>query len=611
MDCVDAMTSMVAIAEVPGELAILDELVASSRRLLSARFGIALLVGADGTPTALSHQGMTTGQVGAMPHLPRPVGLVGVVLAGEVLRLDRMSDHPASIGFPVGHVAMGALLATPITVAGTVLGALYLTRTPDEAPFSSEDETAVRALARMTGLVVATRRRMSGDRDVLDGLSTMGLGLDESTRDTASPTGSIDQLVESARTVLGVDVAFVSRLEGGQQTFTHVSARPGGPPLAQGLCIPAEDGYCTAMLRGDLPSSVPDTAGHPVTAAMTVTAALGVGSYNGVPIVLADGSVHGTLCTLDGSATTEVDSADRTESLRVLARLVALQVDRDRARRQRRDADRVLLEPMIDGSRRTTALQPIVSLATGQPVGYEALSRFTDIHGGPLRPDLVFAEATRLELGVRLEQAALASALEFLPRIREPQYLSVNLSPAALADPATHDLLGTVPAHRLLVEITEHDAVLDYPALARLTEHLRERGIRLAVDDAGSGYASLQHITQLHPDVIKLDIAFVRHVDTDLNRRAIARALIAYAAETGASLVAEGIETVGERDQLVDLGAPLGQGYLLGRPQRADDLFPHARGPVSPVRPPVTARRAGGPPVLITMQVVPVPSGTP
>ena len=578
MDCVHALTSAVAIAEVPGELGILDELVASTRALVSARYGIALLVGADGRPTALSHQGMTTVEVAAMPHLPRPVGLVGVVLAGEVLRLDRMADHPASTGFPVGHVAMGPLLATPITVAGTVLGALYLTRTPEEPAFTADEETAVVALARLTGLVVVARRRMGGHRDVLDGLATLGLGLRE-TPGGAAPAGpgaAIDQLVDAARTVLGVDVAFLSHVTGGEQTFTHVSSRAGGPALAQGLCLPEEAGYCSAMLRGDLPSGVPDTADHPVSAALPVTAALGVGSYNGVPVVLADGTVHGTLCTLDRSTATEADSSARTETLAVLARLVALQVQRQQDHRRRLADDRALLEPLLDGTRRTTVLQPIVELGTGRRAGYEALSRFTDVHGGPLRPDLVFLEATRLELGVRLEQTALASALDLLPRIPQGEYLSVNLSPAALADPATHDLLIAVPAHRLLVEITEHDAVLDYPALARLLDHLRSRGLRIAVDDAGSGYASLQHITELSPDVIKLDISLVRHIDTDRNRRAVARALVAYAAETGAALVAEGVETPAERAQLLALGAHLGQGYLLGRPQPADVVLPRS-----------------------------------
>jgi len=207
-------------------------------------------------------------------------------------------------------------------------------------------------------------------------------------------------------------------------------------------------------------------------------------------------------------------------------------------------------------------------MRTGTPVGYEALSRFTDVHGGALRPDLVFAEAPRLGLGVRLEQAALAAALDFLPLIPVPRYLSVNLSPAALADPATHDLLTTVPAGRILLEITEHEAVPDYPTLTHLLDHQRSRGMRIAVDDAGAGYASLQHLTRLRPDVIKLDISLVRGIDTDSACRAMARSIIAYAQETGAILVAEGIETHAERHELAALGA------RLGLPQPVNNLSP-------------------------------------
>ncbi|MEI4273012.1 EAL domain-containing protein [Klenkia sp. LSe6-5] len=601
-EVLQALQAMVAIAEVPGEPGILDELVTSARTLLGARFGIALLVGPDGSPTVMSHQGMTTGEVAAVPHLPGPVGLVGVVLAGQVLRLERMSDHPGSVGLPTGHVAMGALLASPLTVDDAVLGGLYLTRSPGEPAFTAEDETAVRALTRMAGLVVAVRRRITGRRQVLDGLATMGLGLSEtSEHPRAGLGGAIDSLLEAARTALGVDVALLSRIGAGEQTVTHVSTGPDAPPLAPGTCFPADEGYCGAMLRGDLPSSVPDTAHHPISAGLAMTAELGVGSYNGVPVTLSDGRVHGTLCTLDRSPTSERDSRARTDSLEVLARLVALHVDRHQADADRRAGDRALLAPLLDGSRRVTVLQPIVDLRSGAAVGHEALSRFTDVHGGALRPDLVFAEAARLDLGVRLEQHALASALQLLPRIPAPAYLSVNLSPSALADPATHDLLSGVPADRLVVEITEHDAVLDYPALARLLGPLRGRGMRIAVDDAGAGFASLQHITQLRPDVVKLDIAFVRDVDTDRNRRAVARALIAYCAETGAVLVAEGVETPAERDHLVALGAVLGQGYLLGRPRPVDPGPPGPRSAPRPAAPRPTASRPTPPrPALTT-----------
>lgn len=169
-------------------------------------------------------------------------------------------------------------------------------------------------------------------------------------------------------------------------------------------------------------------------------------------------------------------------------------------------------------------------------------------------------------MGVRLEQAAVRDALALLPDLPPATYLSVNFSPLALLDPGTYDLLTGCDLTRLVVELTEHEQIQDYPALLRALAGLRERGLRLAVDDAGSGFASLQHITRLDPDIIKLDIAFVRDVDTDPSRRAVARAMIAFAAELGATLVAEGIETDAELAQLRTLGAQLGQGYLLGHP---------------------------------------------
>jgi EAL domain-containing protein (putative c-di-GMP-specific phosphodiesterase class I) len=227
--------------------------------------------------------------------------------------------------------------------------------------------------------------------------------------------------------------------------------------------------------------------------------------------------------------------------------------------------------PLIDGSRREIRLQPIVDLATAATVGYEALSRFTDVTGVARCPEDVFAQATELGLGVRLEQAAAVAALAVLPDLPPGSYLSVNFSPRALLEPATADLLLSGPTgqltDRIVVEVTEHEEVRDYAALLAVLNRLRGHGIRLAIDDTGAGFASLQHVTRLAPDIIKLDSAFVRDIDRDLGRRAVARALIGCATETGAVLVAEGIETSAEADQLRALGAQLGQGYHLGRPR--------------------------------------------
>ncbi|PPK93106.1 EAL domain-containing protein (putative c-di-GMP-specific phosphodiesterase class I) [Kineococcus xinjiangensis] len=216
--------------------------------------------------------------------------------------------------------------------------------------------------------------------------------------------------------------------------------------------------------------------------------------------------------------------------------------------------------------RRATALQPIVELSTGRVVGLEALSRFSTAGGEPLRPERVFAEAHRRGGGAELEHLALTAALALLPCVPAGRYLSVNASPTVLLHPRTVPLLLAAEPQRLVVEVTEHEPVQDYRALRAALDVLRGHGARIAVDDAGSGYASLQHVLHLAPEVVKLDIAFVAGIDTDPARRAVTRALVGLAAEVGATLVAEGVERAAELAVLLDLGVACGQGHHLGRP---------------------------------------------
>ena len=119
----------------------------------------------------------------------------------------------------------------------------------------------------------------------------------------------------------------------------------------------------------------------------------------------------------------------------------------------------------------------------------------------------------------------------------------------------------------VVVEITEHAEVENYAAVRDAVA--RTAGVRLSVDDAGAGYASLQHILELQPDFVKLDIGLVRNIDSDPARQALAAGLRHYAEQAGNTLIAEGIETAGEHETLDYLGISLGQGFLFGRPAPA------------------------------------------
>ncbi len=205
--------------------------------------------------------------------------------------------------------------------------------------------------------------------------------------------------------------------------------------------------------------------------------------------------------------------------------------------------------------------QPIVDLVKGRVTGVEALSRFDT--GMPLQ---WFEEAAGVGLREELESSALAVALAGLPALPPDAYLSLNLSPSTLLRRDVARLLGAVPLERIVIEMTEHAPVGDYEALNRALEPLRHAGVRVAVDDAGAGFASLRHILLLVPDIIKLDISLTRGIDADRPRRALSCALVAFARETSTTIVAEGIETDAELRTLKEIGVAEGQGFLIARP---------------------------------------------
>lgn len=219
----------------------------------------------------------------------------------------------------------------------------------------------------------------------------------------------------------------------------------------------------------------------------------------------------------------------------------------------------------------SAVFQPIVSLATGAVVAYEALSRFE----GGFRPEERFREAARLGLGAELEQLALevilADARHFDPSVP----ISVNLSPASIFVPAIKALVAGA-GRSLTVEITEHDRVDSYELLSEEIRGLPQ--VRLSVDDAGSGYASLQHIFRLRPDYVKLDRQWVFEIDHDRPRQVLVRGLLSFVGELGGTLVAEGIERVEEADVLRGLGVPYAQGFLFAVPAPASS-FPRRVGP--------------------------------
>lgn len=229
-----------------------------------------------------------------------------------------------------------------------------------------------------------------------------------------------------------------------------------------------------------------------------------------------------------------------------------------------------MIERVVQESAFWSVFQPVVELGDGRSIGYEALTRFTD----GTRPDVRFLEASAAGLGIVLEEACLRAALAGADALPANVWLSINVSPELILDPTRLPLVLRDVRRLVVVEVTEHVPVDDYELLRAAIERLGVR-VRLAIDDAGAGYASFRHIIELRPDFVKVDIGLVRGIDSDTSRQALVAGMGHFAAKTGCTLIAEGIETDEERQALRDLGVMFGQGYLMGRPAKlADQQIP-------------------------------------
>jgi EAL domain-containing protein (putative c-di-GMP-specific phosphodiesterase class I) len=237
-----------------------------------------------------------------------------------------------------------------------------------------------------------------------------------------------------------------------------------------------------------------------------------------------------------------------------------------------RDRERARISDLITACRFQMVHQPIIDLADGSPMAVEALARFTAL---PIQtPDVWFDEAERVGLRVPLELATASAALSELARLADPIAMTINISPAVALSGRLGEVLLGRPLRRVVLELTEHTAVTDYGALIAALAPWRRAGVRLAVDDAGGGYASFAHILAMEPDFIKLDVGITRDIEVHRSRRALARALVGFAAEVGADVIAEGMETTAQLEVIKEMGTPFAQGFHLGRPRSLDEQ-PH------------------------------------
>lgn len=282
----------------------------------------------------------------------------------------------------------------------------------------------------------------------------------------------------------------------------------------------------------------------------------------GIAPVWQEGRLEGAVVLLRRTPTPEEWVGRRSSVLGELTSFASTMLGAQSGERNARARIRSEIRAVIDDSAYQPVFQPVVVLDGGGVVGFEALTRFASGR----RPDLVFADADSVGLGIELETACALAAVRAGSGLPPEAWLAVNFSPGSVMAGS----VATVAAESdrpLVVEITEHVEVQSYRLVRDAVRACP--GVRISVDDAGAGYASLRHVLELQPDFVKLDVGLVHQIDVDPARQALAAGLHHYAAQAGNTLIAEGVETPAEYSTLRRLGIPLAQGFFLGRPRPA------------------------------------------
>jgi EAL domain-containing protein (putative c-di-GMP-specific phosphodiesterase class I) len=385
----------------------------------------------------------------------------------------------------------------------------------------------------------------------------------EGSLDALSPKRRLERILVTIRKHLGMDVGFISELADGQRFFRYVDSHHAEQPVKVDTSDPIDAAYCQRVIDGRLPELIQDATQLPEARSLPATLALPVGAHLSVPIQLQDGRIYGTLCCFSFTPDPSLNQRDLA-TMRAFAEIVAEQVDLDLEAQRAKEAMAARTDDALNSDVLSMVYQPIYGFSDDMVVGFEALARFA---GTPFRsPDIWFGEAFEVGRGIDLEIKAIAMGLQGLQHLPDHVYVAVNAAPETILSSEFGATLSGQPLDRIVLEVTEHAVIDHYENIALAVQPLRKKGLKIAVDDAGAGYASFRHILKLAPDVIKIDMSITKNIDTDPARRALARAFIGFASETNSKIVAEGVSTEAEFSILRKLGVNKAQGYHIGKP---------------------------------------------
>ena len=270
---------------------------------------------------------------------------------------------------------------------------------------------------------------------------------------------SVDRLLDAVPRHLDMDVAFVSEFHGSHRVFRHVVTRLDRAPIRPGDSSPLDEGYCMRVVEGSIPQLIPDTAAVPVLERIPETQLVPIGSHLSVPIQLRDGRVYGTFCCFSLAANLSLGQRD-LHMMRAFADLLAYQIDGDLDAVQEHEEKVARITSVLELGQPHMVYQPIYRSSERRIVGVECLSRF-DLE--PRRtPDVWFAEAREIGLGVRLELNAILSALDGLREVSGDFYVALNVSPQTIISGGIEGYIDDLDPHRVVLGVTGHSLVDGY-----------------------------------------------------------------------------------------------------------------------------------------------------
>jgi PAS domain S-box-containing protein len=441
----------------------------------------------------------------------------------------------------------------------------FINRRKDGSLFT--EETIISPIRNPSGAItsyVAVQRDMTRER-ALDERSTQLLrqraliaGTIRDLRAGDTPEATAQAICRQVVAFAGVVAAhfYLFELDGRAQSIGFVVAGQSGPPLQRFASQRTQQ----VRERAAEGPWIEPWASQPSRSYNELLKGLDVHSVACAPVRYGQ-LLIGLLSVYAEGSVQEVAVTEVLPALAEFADLAGALIGRDVVERTEAGRGRDHISDVIARRAFGPVFQPIVDLRRGETVGYEALTRFTD----GSNPEALFVEAAAVGLGVELEMATLQAALAASNALPQSAWLNVNATPELIVAGEPLRTLLSGSSRPIVLEVTEHTAITDYPAFRAAMTALGPN-VEFAVDDAGTGFASLRHIVELRPKFVKLDRSLIAGVESDEARQAMIVGLCHFASVTGCRLIVEGIETANELTVLRALTIELGQGYLLGRP---------------------------------------------